>query len=515
MEEFFSFQALFFSLLFAISLFFFLLSKNLSKGSISTGLRAYPIVGNLPDFIKNRHRILEWLTEIVIEHPTNTVTFRRPGKVQGIITANPMNVEHMLKTNFENYPKGERSTALLHDFLGTGIFNSDGETWKAQRKTASFEFSKRSLQNFVMETVQQEIQNRLLPLLQTAMKTNKTIDLQDILERFAFDNICMVAFNQDPKCLFFDSSCNLSSSPFARAFEQAANLSAERFRYTFPFILKIKKHFNLGSETILKQSISTVHDFAMNIIRSRKTSNNKENAQETDLLSRFIISTNNDTISNNSEEFLRDIIISFILAGRDTTSSTLAWFFWLLSSNLQVERKIIRELQSIRAQFQKSPSEMFDFEELREMQYLHAAITEALRLYPPVAVDTRACKEDDVMPDGTVVKKGWFVTYNAYAMGRLEGIWGRDCGSFVPERWLDEKGMFRAESPYRFPAFHAGPRMCLGKEMAYIQMKSIVACLVERFEIDVLGKDKCPDHFLSLTMRVKGGLPVRVGERKR
>ncbi|XXG41296.1 hypothetical protein AAC387_Pa01g1788 [Persea americana] len=347
------------------------------------------------------------------------------------------------------------------------------------------------------------------------MKTNKTIDLQDILERFAFDNICMVAFNQDPKCLFFDSSCNLSSSPFARAFEQAANLSAERFRYTFPFILKIKKHFNLGSETILKQSISTVHDFAMNIIRSRKTSNNKENAQETDLLSRFIISTNNDTISNNSEEFLRDIIISFILAGRDTTSSTLAWFFRLLSSNPQVERKIIRELQSIRAQFQKSPSEMFDFEELREMQYLHAAITEVLRLYPPVAVDTRACKEDDVMPDGTVVKKGWFVTYNAYAMGRLEGIWGRDCGSFVPERWLDEKGMFRAESPYRFPAFHAGPRMCLGKEMAYIQMKSIVACLVERFKIDVLGKDKCPDHFLSLTMRVKGGLPVRVGERKR
>ncbi|KAJ8648703.1 hypothetical protein MRB53_001726 [Persea americana] len=113
-------------------------SKNLSKGSISTGLRAYPIVGNLPDFIKNRHRILEWLTEIVIEHPTNTVTFRRPGKVQGIITANPMNVEHMLKTNFENYPKGERSTALLHDFLGTGIFNSDGETWKTQNKGLSW-----------------------------------------------------------------------------------------------------------------------------------------------------------------------------------------------------------------------------------------------------------------------------------------------------------------------------------------------------------------------------------------
>ncbi|XXG41293.1 hypothetical protein AAC387_Pa01g1786 [Persea americana] len=458
--EFLSLLALF-SPSFHFSLLFFLHSKHQSNHSISTGLRTYPFVGTLPDFLKNRHRLLKWTTELVIKHPTNTVFVRGAGDLGVIITANPMNVEHIFKTNLEKYPKRDWIIDVLHDFLGSGIFNSDGELWKVQRKTTIFEFSKRSLRNFVMETVQQEIQNRVLPLLQIASETNKTINLQDIFERFAFDNVCMIAFNHDHSFLVFDSSCNLSSSPFALALERAANLSAERFRYALPFLWKIKKHFNLGSETILGQSISTVHDFAMNIIRSRKSSN-KENAQDTDLLSRFIFSTNNDNSNKNSDEFLRDIIVSFILADRDTTSSALAWFFWLLSSKPQAERKIIRELKSIRAQFQKGPFEMFDYEEMQEMQYLHAAVTEVMRLYPPVALDARMCKEDDVMPDGTVVKKGCFVTYNAYAMGRLVGIWGRDCSSFVPERWLDEKGMFQAESPFRFPAFHGGPRMCLG-----------------------------------------------------
>jgi cytochrome P450 len=97
-------------------------------------------------------------------------------------------------------------------------------------------------------------------------------------------------------------------------------------------------------------------------------------------------------------------------------------------------------------------------------------------------------------------------------MGRMESIWGKNCRDFVPERWL-ENGIYRQESPFKFPVFHAGPRMCLGKDMAYIQMKSIAASVIERFEIDVQNKEKCPDHLLSLTLRMKGGLQVKVKER--
>nr|CAN64490.1 hypothetical protein VITISV_026359 [Vitis vinifera] len=104
------------------------------------------------------------------------------------------------------------------------------------------------------------------------------------------------------------------------------------------------------------------------------------------------------------------------------------------------------------------------------------------------------------------------MTYIPYSMGRIESIWGKDCLQFKPERWL-ENGVYRQENPFRYPIFHAGPRMCLGKDMAYIQMKSIAASVMEQFEVKVEEKDKFPEHYLSLTLRMTGGLEVRVKER--
>ncbi|KAL6009895.1 hypothetical protein ACLOJK_000326 [Asimina triloba] len=468
-----------------------------------------PIVGCLPEFLQNRHRLLEWTTEVLAEQPTQTVTYHRPGTVWGVVTANPKNVEYALKTHFENFPKGRYFISTLEDFLGQGIFNSDGHLWKVQRKTASFEFNTKSLRNFVVDTVRFEIQHRLLPLLQRAATAGQTIDLQDVLERFTFDNVCKVAFGADPACLGGDvvgSDPGSSYLPpdFARAFNDATNFSAGRFQYAVPFLWRINKLLNIGSERRLRKSVDTVHEFAAGIIRARKKDESANEKQ--DLLSRFMAS------GDNSEEFLRDIIVSFILAGRDTTSTSLAWFFWLLSSNPEAEQKIVDELKSIRSRNAYS-GQIFGFEELKEMHYLHASISEALRLYPPVAVDTKECLEDDVFPDGTFIGKGWFLTYNAYAMGRMESNWGKDCRSFRPERWLDENGCYRPESPFKYPVFHAGPRMCLGKDMAFIQMKSIAACVIEMFAIDVPGKDACPKHVLSLTLRMKDGLPVRVSVR--
>ncbi|XWS74667.1 hypothetical protein CRYUN_Cryun01aG0017600 [Craigia yunnanensis] len=500
MELVFSIQSLL--VLFLIVLYSYYYFTSHQNRNDNKGFKVCPILGTLPEFLRNRHRFLDWTTEILSHCPTNTSVFRHPGKIHGVITANPLNVEYVLKTNFENYPKGERFILLLKDFLGQGIFNSDGELWKIQRKTASYEFNTKSLRNFIIDNVRLETSTRLIPVLNQASKTHQVLDLQDILEQFAFDNICKLAFNLDPGCLGGDGK---SGSQFMRAFEDAASLSSGRFMYAFPFLFKIKKIFNMGSERSLKHSIKIVHEFADNIIKTRLEA--KAENQDEDLLSRFI---RND---DNSPQFLRDIIISFILAGRDTTSSALSWFFWLIALNPNVERNILKELELIRQQNGKNIGDAYTFDELRDMHYLHAAISESLRLYPPVPVDTKACLKNDILLDGTFIGKGWFFTYHTYAMGRMEAIWGKNCKEYLPERWLDENGNYKQENPFRFPIFHAGPRMCLGKDMAYIQMKSIVAAVMERFVIEVQGKDKCPQHLLSLTLRMKGGLPVRARER--
>ncbi|KAG9454828.1 hypothetical protein H6P81_007732 [Aristolochia fimbriata] len=495
-----------------IFFFFFVFHGRRQHYSVNPtprGLKSYPILGFLPDFIKNRHRILDRITELLILHPTNTIVLRRPGDSDGIITANPMNIEHILKTNFDNYPKGERIVSALADLIGDGIFVSDGDQWKRQRKTASLEFSTKSLRNFVMDAVRFEVSNRMVPVLDRAAgDEKKTLNLQDVLERFAFDSVCKLAFNEDPGCLAGDVASR--SSDFVRAFDDAATISAARLMYAFRTLWKIKKLLNVGSERRLRRSISAVHDFTAEIIRRRKEKlieNDADAAGDGDLLSRFVASH-----GYSSEEALRDILVSFVLAGRDTTSSGLSWFFWVLSSRPDAEKHILSEIERVRGLHGTRSGETFGFEELKDMHYLHAAISEAMRLYPPVPVDTRECTNDETLPDGTCVKKGWFVTYFAYSMGRLERLWGPDCLSYRPERWL-ENGIFRAESQFKYPVFHAGPRICLGKEMAYLQMKSIAACIIERFEVEVLEKEKRPEFQLSMTLRMKGGLPIRVRRR--
>ena len=153
---------------------------------------SYPLIGCLISFYKNRRRLLSWYTHLLSHSPTQTIVVNRLGSRRTVVTANPANVEHMLKTNFVNYPKGKPFTDILGDLLGCGIFNVDGDLWSTQRKLASHEFSAKSVREFVVKTLEDEVHLRLIPLLHNAARTNAVLDLQDVLGRLAFDTVCKV-----------------------------------------------------------------------------------------------------------------------------------------------------------------------------------------------------------------------------------------------------------------------------------------------------------------------------------
>ncbi|CAI0405971.1 unnamed protein product [Linum tenue] len=73
-------------------------------------------------------------------------------------------------------------------------------------------------------------------------------------------------------------------------------------------------------------------------------------------------------------------------------------------------------------------------------------------------------------------------------MGRMEYNWGYDAALFKPERWLKD-GLFQNSSPFKFTAFQAGPRICLGKDSAYLQMKMALAILCRFFKFSLV-----PNH---------------------
>ncbi|KAM6570291.1 hypothetical protein CsatB_018276 [Cannabis sativa] len=480
-------------------------NNNITTPTTTYGPISYPIIGCLVSFYENRRRLLHWYTDLVLCSPTSTVVVKRLGALRTIVTANPTNVEYILKTNFPNFPKGESFTEILGDLLGCGIFNMDGELWSTQRKLASHEFSTRSLREFVVKTLEEEVSERLIPLLENAAQNDTVLDLQDLLKRFAFDTICKVALGHDPCCL--DTSRPVPS--LFRAFDTAAEISAKRSTSTVALLWKMKRFFRFGSEKKLRDAIEIVHESVSEIItKKRKLILEDENKGGGDMLSRFLMAGHDD-------EVVRDMVISFVMAGRDTTSAAMTWLFWLLSQNSKAEKLLLNE---VNRSCSNSNNVALNYDSLQEMSFLKACLCESMRLYPPVSWDSKHAANDDVLPDGTVVKKGDRVTYFPYGMGRLEELWGENCGEFKPERWLledDETGrVLKAVSPFKFPVFQAGPRVCLGKEMAFTQMKYVVASVLKRFEIRPVCLDQ-PVFVPLLTAHMAGGLRVSVRNRSK
>nr|GEX38833.1 cytochrome P450 86B1-like [Tanacetum cinerariifolium] len=466
----------------SIALFFIFIFNVILKRLTTKGPLIWPVFGIFPTVGWHVFDFYEWGTDTLIKYG-GTINYRGmwfSGSF-GIITSDPIKIEYMLKTNFKNFPKGKAYKERFNDFLGDGIFNADDELWRTQRRVANSEMHSARFAQFSMDSIKTLVHGKLLKLLEA--KKGCVIDLQDVLLRFTFDNTCAVAFGVDSGCL----DVKLPETAFAKAFEKVTFASLMRFLIP-RYIWRPMRYFKIGYEKTLHESSKIVHDFSKKIVSERKMellSNKVENGtSRCDLLSRLILMEQGKKDVFFTDKLIQDFCTSFIIAGRDTSSVGLSWFFWLITKHPSVETRILDEIHDIlrkRENPNKENKENITFreEELRKMVYLQAAISESLRLYPPVSFDFKEPQEDDVFPDGTPVEKGSRVIYCMYVMARMETIWGKDCREFRPERWI-KNGEFVSESPFKYTVFNAGPRLCVGKKFAYTQMKMVVASVLLR-----------------------------------
>jgi long-chain fatty acid omega-monooxygenase len=493
----------------AYLVWFWALSRRLS------GPRMWPLVGSLPSVVLNRARVHDWIVDNLratgeaATYQTCILPLPLVARRQGLVTVtcNPRNLEHILRARFDNYPKGPMWQAAFHDLLGQGIFNSDGDTWVLQRKTAALEFTTRTLRQAMARWANRIIKNRLWSILADHSAAAASVDLQDLLLRVTFDNICGLTFGKDPETL----TPGLPENPFANAFDSATEATMQRF--LFPsFLWRMKKALGVGSERSLRESLAVVDRHLTEVIASRKAT------PSDDLMSRFMKKRDGNGRAF-PDDVLQWIALNFVLAGRDTSSVALSWFFWTIMQRRDVERRVVLEIASVLRETRGDDTgrwteEPLDFDELDRLVYLKAALAETLRLYPSVPQDSKYVVADDVLPDGTVVPAGSAITYSIYSVGRMESVWGKDCAEFRPERFLSADGT-RFEPPkdaYRFVAFNGGPRTCLGKDLAYLQMKSIASAVLLRHSVELVPGHKV-EQKMSLTLFMKNGLRVQVKPR--
>ncbi|WJX92853.1 hypothetical protein P8452_74439 [Trifolium repens] len=463
-----------------------------------------PVKGTAFNLLFYFNKMHDYQTQMAKTYPT--LRLLAPN-CSNLYTIDVRNIEHILKTNFDKYSKGMHNQDIMIDLFGEGIFVVDGDKWKLQRKVASYEFSTRVLRDFSCSVFRNNAA-KLVKVISQFSQEGLVFDMQDLQMRCAMDSIFKVGFGTDLNCLEGSSK---EGAEFMKAFDESNALIF--WRFVDP-IWSIKRFLNIGGEAKLKRNIKLMNEFVNGVIKTKKEKlelQQDSNVKE-DILSRFLMESKKGQ-TTITDKYLRDIIFNFMIAGKDTTANTLSWFFYMLCKNPLVEDKIVQEIKDVTCSHESELNNIDEFVAnltdviLDKMHYLHAALTETLRLYPVVPVNGRIADAPDVLPDGHKIEKGDGVYYLSYAMGRMPSIWGDDAEEFRPERWINN-GIFQPESPFKFVAFHGGPRVCLGKDFAYRQMKIVAMAILHFFTFKLANGTQNVTYKVMFTLHLDKGLPL-------
>ncbi|KAF5733998.1 hypothetical protein HS088_TW16G00439 [Tripterygium wilfordii] len=481
----------------------------------SSGFFGFPVLGNLPDILINASRIHEHTTQ-VLKRSRGTAVFKGPwlSKMEFLITSDPMNIHHILSKNFINYPKGPDFKETFEP-LGDGIFNSDSELWEIQRKFLHSLMKNSNFEHFVKQNVHTKLVKGLFPVLDHVSKSSTgVVDMQDVFQRLMFDTTSLTILGFDSNCL----SVDFPEVPHAKAFDIMEESAF--YRHVLPaWFWKLQRKLHIGEEKKLAIAWKTFDDFVYQCIaRKREERKEKIKNDNSDLLTAYMDAEFKDgdevlSAMIKSDKFLRDMVFNLLAAGRDTLSIGLSWFIWLIANNPSVETKILEEIKANLADTEDANRYLFSVNEVNKLVYLQAALCETLRLYPPVPINHKSTLEQDILPTGHAVKRNQMVLISFYSVGRNKEIWGKDCLEFKPERWINvEKGGILHVPSYKFVAFNAGPRTCLGKDASFIQMKMVAIAILCNYHVQVVeGHPVFPANSVLLPM--KYGLKVRITKR--
>jgi cytochrome P450 len=386
------------------------------------------------------------------------------------------------------------------------------------------------LQSFLTHSV------TLLDVLQShqqkaAKGGEQFIDVQSLFYRFTMDAIMEIGFGVQ-----LDSLKAEQPPAFVDAFDRMQE--EVMWRLFQPDVMRwVQKLLQIRGEKRMSDCLRVINNFVYGIVAARKAGA-EDLSQSEDLLSLFIADAMkqksahlNDkgadpspvVAGGLSDEELRDLVLNFMIAGRDTTASLLTFLSFELSSHPEVERLVLEEIEEVfgkvdlaEAHNNEACTRGIDHESLKRAIYLEAVILETLRLHPPVAIDTKTSVRACTFPDGSHIPAGRIVGYSPYCFGRSKAIWGEDVMEFKPQRFLSNEGSSRVlvqPSQYSFPQFNAGFRLCLGKSMAINEAKVVVASVLRRFKLRMkAGHD--PHYKVTVVLAMKHGLPVSVKDRQ-
>ena len=173
-----------------------------------------------------------------------------------------------------------------------------------------------------------------------------------------------------------------------------------------------------------------------------------------------------------------------------------------------MKEKFINEVESVCG---TGKAANYSFDTMNKLKYAHCVILEVMRLHPTVPENISYAVKSDTLPDGTRVPQGAGIPISYYSMGRTKELWGVDAEEFKPERFMGKK----EPSPFLLSSFHAGPRTCLGRPLAFMNLKLVLSVLLTSgIEFtDRVGHSGDYNNY-ALTMLMKDSFPIEISRRQ-
>jgi len=437
-------------------------------------IRGYPLLGNLLDYRKDRLGLLQ---RVAHQGDVYGLHF---GPFPGILFNKPEHVQSILVEHAYDFDKGFAIHHTFRPVIGDGIFSSEGDFHRHQRKLMSPPFQPRHIASYA------EIMGHYGEHIQHTWPDGSVIDVNRQMTNLTMSIIGKALFDAD----VFTQTDELGA---------AMTVTSEYVSHALSSLFPPPYSWPLPRNRRMHKAVQVLRNRIGRFIDERR----KNPMERNDFLSILLQATDEDGQPMSDAQVMAECLTLFG-AGHETTATALSWTWYLLcqhpESYQQVQQEVDRVLQG------RTPT----YADLAHLPYCLQVFKEAMRLFPPAyAFSRRALREVEI--DGYCVPKGRVVLLAPYTLHRREASFPNP-EQFTPERFAPER---EKQLPrYAYLPFCAGPRICLGQYFAMLEGHLLLATLAQRVSFSlVLGQTIEPDPVHHLALRPAGAVQVTVKKR--
>lgn len=428
--------------------------------SLPPGPRAWPVIGHLASMARDP---LKFLSALASAHG-DVVSFKL-GTQRCVFVNDPALIELVLRDKrFVRSPLTRRGLTAL---LGPGVLSLEGEEHKRHRRLMQPAFHRKRLDQYVSIMAEKTYQSL------ATWHTDEALDMRLQMKRLTFAIVVTCLFNAGDET---DSS--VVDAVVQRVLPKLLTT------VTLSRVLSLELALRLMART--RRDVAALHALVRGFARQRRA----EQTDHGDLLS-MLLATRDDNGSALSDDEIAAEYLTILLAGHDTTTSTLSWAWYLLTLDTDTQERLAREVRTV------CGDRPVRAEDLPRLELTNRVVQETLRMYPAAWMGERVSEEPVELGDFTI-PAGTPVMYSPWVIQR-DARFFSDPERFDPDRFRKER---LAGVPHgAFVPWGGGAHICIGNTLAITEAQVILAAMAQRFAFrcaqPISGKPK-PEMTLSI-----------------